>query len=233
MIQYQGLKTLENLEIAKKYNQWIIDQFLTYLKDPILEVGSGTGNIASYLSKNHKVFLSDNDSGLVKTLQKKFRTNRQTSIFLYDVTKPAPAKYKNFFSTVIAINVLEHIEDDEKAIKNIAEILKKNGRFCILVPAKQFAYTHLDKKLGHFRRYEKNDLVAKLLTNGFVIEKIYPFNLVGLIGWFFIHKLSKKHHDLNSNQIQTFEHLVPLLRIFERIFPIPMGISLIAVARKR
>jgi SAM-dependent methyltransferase len=233
MIKYAGLRTLENLENAKQYNRWIIDQFRDICVSPLLEVGSGTGNIATYLKTTEQLFLSDNDTGLVKNLKKKFIAHKHISVFRFDITKQPDKRYKNSCATVIAINVLEHIEDDIKALQNLRMCLKKQGRIGILVPAKRFAYTDLDKKLGHFRRYEENELREKLEKGGFIVEKVYPFNIVGLLGWFVFHKVPRSSHELSAKHIKLFEFFVPVLRIVESVMPIPAGISYIAIARKK
>lgn len=63
---------------------------------------------------------------------------------------------------VVLLNVLEHIEDDLAAIRQVARILKPNGIAVIEVPAGPNLYDIYDKRLLHFRRYRMNDLVARL-----------------------------------------------------------------------
>jgi 2-polyprenyl-3-methyl-5-hydroxy-6-metoxy-1,4-benzoquinol methylase len=233
MIQYQGLKSLETLENAKRYNEWIFQQFRPFLFQPLLEIGAGTGNISMLFPKNWKVTLSDQDKGLVTFLKQKFSKQKNTTITTIDITKQPTLSQQNYYGSILAVNVLEHIKDDTKALKNIRQLLKPEGVLGLLVPANQFAYTNVDEKLGHFRRYERKELVTKLTTSGLVIEKIYPFNFVGLLGWYFLHKLPKRSHHLSSSHVTLFELLVPVLRLTESILPIPLGISFIVIARKK
>ena len=65
------------------------------------------------------------------------------------------------------LNVLEHIRNDDLALKNSKELLKKNGKIFIEVPANQFLYDNYDKQLMHFRRYEMSSLLMKLEKNGY------------------------------------------------------------------
>ena len=72
---------------------------------------------------------------------------------------------------VTALNVLEHIDDDNKALAEIYRILKSGGLAHIEVPADPTCFDLYDEVLLHFRRYRLSDLVAKASTTGFVVRK--------------------------------------------------------------
>lgn len=232
MIKYQGLSTLEVLKEAKNYNKWITDEIKQYITPPTLEIGAGTGNISSHFLQKKPLYLSDIDPGLVRNLKKKFIKKNDVFVDRIDIVKLPRKKFKNFFSTIFAINVLEHIKEDKAALRNIHKMLKKKGKLLLLVPAKRGAYTKLDKDLGHFRRYEKDEVIAKLEQSGFVIEKIYYFNFVGLISWYIRDKVNRGNIHLKPYHIMIFDIIVPFLSKIETIFRPPVGISLIAVAQK-
>ena len=177
MIKYQGISTLEVLKEANKYNNWIANEILSHLNAPVLEIGAGTGNLTTFFLKTRPLYITDSDQGLVNGLKKRFQTEKKISVRLFDVTNKPPKEFNSFFSTVYGINVLEHIKDDEKALKNIHSLLKRNGKLLLLVPAKKKAYTKLDKELGHFRRYEKDELLEKIKKSGYKVDSIYFFNI--------------------------------------------------------
>lgn len=232
MIKYQGISTLEVLKEAKNYNKWIADEIFSHLSSPVLEIGAGTGNLTTHFLKKKPLYISDTDKGLIKELKKKFAKEANVFIEEFDLDTKPPTKFKLAFASVFGINVLEHIKDDEKALKNIRSTLKKNGKLILLVPAKKKAYTKLDKELGHFRRYEKKELIKKLKNNGYAIEKIYFFNIVGLMSWYFRDKVNRKSINLKQYHITLFDSIVPFLRRVESIIRVPVGISLIVVAKK-
>jgi len=232
MIKYQGISTLEVLEEAKNYNQWIAGQIRSHVSSPALEIGAGTGNLSKHFITTKQLYITDTDQGLVDYLKKLFANVKAVRIKKLDVTQVPSKQLISYFSTVYAINVLEHIEDDKQALKNIHTLLNKKGKLLLLVPAKQFAYTKLDKELGHFRRYEKKELIAKLTQTGFKVEKIYFFNIVGLLSWVVRDKVIRKNVHLKPDQIKLFDSIVPMLKIFESIIKVPVGISLIVVAKK-
>ena len=101
----------------------------------------------------------------------------------------------------------------------------------MLVPAKRKAFTKLDKELGHFRRYEKKELVRKLEEAGYKVSHIKFFNAVGLFTWVMRNYLSGQKIQLSSKQIALFDLLVPILKRIERLAPMPIGISLVVIAK--
>lgn len=230
MIKYKGITTLEVLEEAKNYNKWIASEIIPHLKHPVLEVGSGTGNLSQFFISNKIISLSDNDKGLVNHLKKKYLKNRNVTVVELDITKNIKRNKK--YLSIFAVNVLEHIKDDKSALKNLNKLLSTNGRLILLVPAKQFAFTKLDTALGHHRRYEKSELEKKVLNAGFTIEKVYYFNFVGLLSWKLRALIEKDNQSLKSYQVKIFDKVVPLLKFIERKLRPPVGISLILVAKK-
>jgi len=233
MIKYQGISTLEVLKEAKNYNKWIAESILAHLTPPVLEIGAGTGNLTAFFISNKPFIISDNDKGLVKKLKNKYQTTNDVKIQIFDITKTPPQKFISYFKSVFGINVLEHIDKDKEALKNLHKILKKNGKLILLVPAKKKAYTKLDKELGHFRRYEKKELIDKLNETGYSVETIYYFNIVGLVSWYLRDKVTRNNIHLKPYHITLFDKIVPSLKIIEGFIKIPIGISLIVIARKK
>ncbi|MDD5439344.1 MAG: class I SAM-dependent methyltransferase [Candidatus Omnitrophica bacterium] len=74
------------------------------------------------------------------------------------------------FDIVFALNVLEHIPDDEKRIETLSHIAKW---LVVTVPAHQRLYSKFDKSVGHVRRYDRRDLTLRLEKYGFEIREMY------------------------------------------------------------
>jgi ubiquinone/menaquinone biosynthesis C-methylase UbiE len=77
----------------------------------------------------------------------------------------------NCLDGVTALNVLEHIDDDVRALKEIQRILKRGGVAHIEVPADPSSFDFYDEVLLHFRRYRLQELVAKAWKAGFAVLK--------------------------------------------------------------
>lgn len=225
---YSGTLTLEVLEGAHRYNSWIAEKILPHIEPPVLEVGAGIGNISSFFLDKKPLTLTDVDDMFVSHLSKKFKGVKTLKL---DITRSPNSFLIGKHGTVVAINTLEHIEKDEEALINLKKTLKKKGRIVLLVPAKKKAFNKLDKELGHFRRYEKKELINKLKSAGFEVESVKFFNVLGLVTWIVRNYLTGQNVHLTSRQIAMFDLIVPFLKRIESDFPMPIGISLIAVAR--
>ena len=140
-------------------------------------------------------------------------------------------RYRSYhIDSVICFNVLEHIEQDETALRNIFDLLEPGGRFLLLVPSHPWLYGSLDQHLRHHRRYRKKELKNKLEAQGFRVIYLKYFNRIGIFGWFLNGKILRRK-ELPSFQLAIYNLLVPLLKL-EKFFPLPFGTSLLAVAEK-
>lgn len=228
---YEGTDVLEVLEGAQNYNSWIASEIGSYLTGITLEVGSGIGTISSYFFQKN-LSITDKDRQLIQRLKKKYKLRKGIKIFYLDVEKGLNQILKNKYDSVFAVNVLEHIEDDLRALVNMRELLVGKGKLILLVPAKKRAFTTLDKKLGHFRRYEREELQEKVEKAGFSIDHLYFFNFVGLFSWVLREKLERNNLNLRPTHIAIFDKIVPMLRFIEKRIRPKVGISLILVATK-
>ena len=230
-ISYEGVSTLEVLEAAVNYNRWIGQTLVRHLEAPALEIGAGTGNLTCQFAQRLDVHATDADPGLVKALHQRFADDRRVTVSELDVCQPAPLGLRGRFASVVAVNVLEHIDDEQAALATMSELLAPDGRVILLVPAKKFAYSRLDAALGHCRRYEKGELVETLKAAGFMVDRMHFFNIVGLVSWWVRDKLDRQHL-MRPSQVALFDQIVPTLQFLEGIIRPPLGVSLIAVATK-
>jgi SAM-dependent methyltransferase len=86
----------------------------------------------------------------------------------------------NTFDFVSALDVLEHILDDEKAMSEIRRIMKKDAVSVITVPHRKAYFSKQDILIGHYRRYDIQDLIGLLRKSG-IKQIIEIFGVYGLI----------------------------------------------------
>ena len=67
---------------------------------------------------------------------------------------------------VVCSEVLEHVEDDEAAIRELARVLRAGGLACITVPHRKCYFAADDRFVRHFRRYEIDEMKEKLSRAG-------------------------------------------------------------------
>lgn len=85
---------------------------------------------------------------------------------------------------VVSANLLEHIQDDVRAVSEMARVLRPGGRVVLVVPAGAGTYDYYDRFLGHERRYERGELASKCLLAGLdVIDDVYIAALIYPAFW--------------------------------------------------
>jgi glycosyltransferase involved in cell wall biosynthesis len=228
---HAGQETLDALAGAERFNRWLFDQIGDALGDRVLEIGSGVGNMTRYLLSKKLVVASDVDDLHLERLRGRFVEGDRFRVVHLDASRIEAEALKPYhLDTVIGLNVLEHLEDDEGALSRIHGILPPGGRVVLAVPALPSLYGSLDRALAHHRRYGRSDLRAKLERAGFSVERLRYFNLAGVPGWW-LNGTVLRRQKLPGNQVKLFDLLVPLFHMEKRLGP-SMGLSLIAVGRK-
>jgi hypothetical protein len=91
-------------------------------------------------------------------------------------------------------------------------------------------YGSIDEAIGHYRRYDPATLRRVVETNGFEVESIEWLNLLGIPGWFVNSRLLRRRA-VPGLQIRLYDRIAPLLARLESNVKLPVGMSLLAVAR--
>jgi SAM-dependent methyltransferase len=133
--------------------------------------------------------------------------------------------------TVICVNVLEHLLDDQRVLAECFRLLPPGGRLLLFVPAFQSLFGSMDVSYGHFRRYSVGDLRRKMENAGFKVEFSRYLNLLGVLGWWLNGKLLKKKI-IPKSQMILYDKMVGISSKFERFLPRPIGLSLFSVGQK-
>ena len=224
--------TLNQLAELDRYNHWIFERISHALGRRILEVGSGTGNITQFLcAGGREVTATDIVPNYRNELERLFDGNRKVHVKNFNLTAEAPGEFvADPFDSVVCLNVLEHIEDDLFALAQMHDSLAPGGKLALLVPAHRFLYGEFDRALGHFRRYGRRELAAKLEKAGFVVREMNFFSLAAALPWLINGRLLKRDY-IPAGQANLANLLVPLLKL-ERLIGPPCGLSLIAIAQK-
>lgn len=228
-MQNIGQDTLSKMESAVWYNKWLIDRINKYIKGDVLEIGSGTGNMSNLIIENCRFLtLTDINYRYLKLLKKQYKNRAEVKYLNIENNILKDRKY----DCLIMINVLEHIKNDSKVIQNALSMIKNNGYLVLLVPAHSFLYSKLDSSIGHFRRYDLND-VNRLFTNyELKIEKLQYINWLGAIGWFIFIKLLNAN-SMPKGKVKVFDYLARIMLFVENLVRIPFGLSVLAVVRKK
>jgi len=208
----------------------------------MLEIGCGNGNVLDYLKQN-SISIEGCDLFLEGL---KFCRQRSSSIPLYQIdilTMP----FKEEYEVIGLFDVLEHIEDDRKALSMIHKALRPGGHLVLTVPAYQFLWSCHDDISHHVRRYDRKVLMAKLKQSGFSLSRLTYFMFL-LFPVLASMRLLSRLFDIRKNKTEettvsfafktipivndVFLALLRLEKYLIRYMDLPFGASLIAIARK-
>ena len=229
---FEGEETLKSMSHAVNLNNWMYSQIEPFINGKVLEIGSGIGNISQvFIREGKDIDLSDIRDQYIDFLHDKFPNNKVLKIDL--VHSDFDKVYSHLFGTydlVFALNVIEHIENDKLAIRNICKLLKPSGIIYILVPAHQFLYNNFDKSLFHYRRYNKKSL-KMIFPSNIEFVKSWYFNFAGIFGWYIVGNLLKKEIIPESN-MKLYNFLTPIFKIIDIITLRSIGLSVVVVFKK-
>ena len=224
---------LVQMASARRFNRWMAETIAPYVAGCVLELGAGIGNLTQFLFHPGDCYVAaELDDVHLRHLRARLGRSPGLTIAKCDLLDTLDLRpYREAIDTVICLNVLEHISDDDYALRNMRSCLKCGGRGIILVPQSPRAYGSLDRVLGHQRRYLKSDLAKKISSAGLHLERMIEFNRATYPGWI-LNSCILKRRTLSDAQLRTFDLLVPMWRRIDRFLPWPPT-SLIAIARRR
>lgn len=222
-------------------------------KNYFLEIGTGNGEFLKHLAdlglKGESIDFSESVISRLKSQKVEFGgvVIKKGNILKYETDKR--------YDAVFCFEVLEHIKEDNLAIRNISKLLKPNGKFFFSVPAHQREWSIIDVTKGHFRRYEREDIERKLKDNGLKSIKIlnygFPFlNIIrnitkrGILIKLQKMSLKKKARTGLSSLQQEYNPklkiivankllLMPLFKIMDLFLNYDLGFGYIVVAKKK
>lgn len=202
----------------------------------IIDVGCGGGGFLRSLKGFGKLFgLEYSASGSIYASEKSdARIVRGSAVAL-------PFR-DNSFDALISLDVIEHLDGEEEALKDFSRVLDKDGIIILTVPAFNLLWSPRDVMLEHKRRYTVKRLRALLEKAGFkVIRCSYTnaFYFPGLLAYSLIKRLFKGDTkpktailSLPSWLSTVFSGLLKLEEYILTYTNIPIGTSIICVARK-
>jgi SAM-dependent methyltransferase len=213
-------------------------------KTRMLEVGCGNGSVLAFLKRNG----IEVEGGDVFMEGLAFCRQRVNSVPLYQLDVMA-LPFRDEFDVVGLFDVLEHIDDDTGALREIGQALKQKGMLLITVPAHQLLWSYFDVSSNHKRRYRKDELQAKLEQAGFTVKKIsyYMFFLFPVLAAIRLIGNIKRHERKENNKLAIGASLeaktIPILndvflaslsleKFLLRYFNLPFGASLVVLAER-
>src|SRR6266404_6158722 len=236
-VVYTG-RDLEAMSFAVNYHRWILRIFEPYLGTRLVEVGAGVGSFSELLLERPLESLALVEPAvqmyavLTERMQQ-WQLDTQIQTFNAMFTRVA-AEIETVCrpDSIIYVNVLEHVADDEGEMRAINQTLVKGGRIFLFVPALRGLYGSFDRQIGHVRRYGSTELTEKCGRAGFKILESRSLDFLGIVPWWIKYRLFKSQ-TMEPTAVRFYdEYVVPLVQAIEGVVKPPVGKNIILVGEK-
>jgi 2-polyprenyl-3-methyl-5-hydroxy-6-metoxy-1,4-benzoquinol methylase len=224
---------LERMVQAKNYLAWQARVVLPEVGQRVLEVGCGIGNFTGRLLDRETVIAVDVEQECIDRLAERYGNRPNLRAFAFDIDAGRFADLARFApDSCVCLNVLEHVRDDDAALRGMASALPSGGKIVLIVPAFPSLYGPIDRNLGHFRRYTRASLTRLATAVGLRVNKLKYMNFAGFFGWWMNSHIFRRQEQSES-QIRFFDrNVVPVAWRVEKLIPPPFGQSVVAVLEK-
>jgi len=225
------------------YRKYQYDLIKDYVGNTIIEIGTGDKSFTKKILENNlnveRIYSIEPSETLFKLNNDKYNFPEIVKFDCIDLFDLNTDK-TGIFDTAIFIHVLEHIEQDKKALNTIHNFIKPGGYVLIEVPALPSLFSVHDKVLGHYRRYNKKMIKSIVDIDKYETVKLWYQDPIGVLGSLYFFKLRKikmksdQGFNLAKNQGGIYDkYVIPFEKNIEKIIKFPFGLSLTAILRKR
>lgn len=223
---------LDALAGARNYYGWIADRFAPFLGPRIVEVGAGIGTFTAHLLERRPdaaITAVEPAGNNFPHLAARFAADpRVTPLRGYLDGTFAPGEA----DAVVAVNVLEHVQDDAGFVRAAVRALAPGGHLCLFVPALPALFGSLDRAFEHHRRYTRPMLRGLLDGAGLRTLRLGYMNLPGTAAWWLSGRVLRRR-TVSARDARIYDRwMVPWVRALEERWSPPFGQSLLAVARR-
>jgi SAM-dependent methyltransferase len=228
---YSGSE-LDAVAEATNYYRWIIDAFSKHIGAATVEAGAGIGTVSELILAKNEVrdlLLIEPAGNNVPALRARFAGDARVRVHHGYLEDLAPTLHAD---TLIAVNVLEHVERDVEFLRAGYTGLVPGGKLLMLVPALPAIFGSLDRAFDHYRRYTRTALRSAVRGAGFEIDELHYLNGIGVAAWFMAGRVLGRT-TLGRRQVRFYDRFViPWLSRAEKIVHPPIGQSLFLIAHK-
>lgn len=214
----------------RRYRAFQLELIRPYVGRSLLEVGAGLGEFAAEVTGLERHVVTDVDPAAVASLSRRFADRPTVEARVLDLAGDLEEQVGDPVDTVLAINVLEHIDDDAEALRRMAALVVPGGRVVMWVPGYMRLYGEFDRAVGHVRRYTPTTLGDAFERAGLTPLDIKPVNFLGAIAWW----LAVRRGGIGKQKpglVRLYDRfVVPTTRLVERRVTPPFGQSVLGVA---
>ncbi|MDA8016317.1 MAG: class I SAM-dependent methyltransferase [Thermoanaerobaculia bacterium] len=170
---------------ARIWKGYVARQVAPFLGSDVLEVGAGLGATAAALLPAastgglRRWVCLEPDPKLRRELTRRIRTGGLAAECEAASGTIASLPEESAFDTILYMDVLEHIEDDDHEVEMAVRRLRPGGHLVVLAPAHDALFTPFDEAVGHFRRYDRSKM-RRLSSSTARLVRLRYLDCVGL-----------------------------------------------------
>jgi hypothetical protein len=225
---------LELFAGVQNWKAYWAGQLRPFVKGDILEVGAGIGSNTRLLDSaggSGRWVCLEPDPELLGQLTRNLGQTEARRCY-EPVRGTVESLSGQMFDTIIYIDVLEHIENDFEELNRAASHLRSGGQLIVLSPAHQRLFSPFDAAIGHFRRYNRKMLRA-ISPAGLRLERMRYLDCAGLI-LSAANRLMLRQSMPTKAQLRFWDGwIVPVSRVFDKLFLYSLGKTIIAIWERR
>ena len=226
---YSG-EELDVFALATRWKAYWSGRARPYIGRQVLEVGAGIGTNAQIFRDipcERWVGLEPDAAMCARMGEANRRSLMPTGHeVLCGLSNTLPAH--DSFDTILYIDVLEHIEDDRAELHRVMRHLRPGGHIIVVSPAHAFLYSEFDRKIGHFRRYDKRSM-RSVIPEGLALVTLHYLDSVGMLASL-ANRLLLRSDTPKASQIRLWDSvMVPISNILDPLLGFHLGKSIVCV----
>jgi SAM-dependent methyltransferase len=231
---YSGTE-LDALADAVNYYTEIVGRFAPCLRGHVVEVGAGIGTFSRFILALPAVIemtALEPATNTVDILRANTGDDPRVRV-VHGYLSDLAASLESPVDAVVAVNVLEHVEDDAAFLHAAHDMLLPGGALLLFVPALPTLFGTLDAAFGHFRRYSKTTLAERVSNAGFQDPSLRYVNGPGTLLWLVAGRVFRRQ-TLDERGVRFYDRwILPVITRVERRWEPPLGQSILLIARKQ
>lgn len=221
-----GTENLEVMAEAENYNAFLLDLVRRAAPEGcrVLDFGAGSGTFAKPMAREGREVVCVEPNPVARA---------QLAAEGLEVHATLAGVPMWSVDGLYSLNVLEHVSDDAAALRALYDCVRPGGVFVLYVPAFQWLFTSMDRRVGHLRRYRRAELVELVTAAGFEVRRARYVDSLGVLATLVYRLMKNDDGQINRRALRLYDRLIfPLSHVVDRLIGGVVGKNLLIESRR-